>query len=253
VSGTLVGSESQAQVGWPLQYTKDDWFSAWVNGLRSPFHQNQPLHWLVTLGLTLPVIVSLAYWVWTGNEALLGVLALLVLGGTIKQLLQPVDDTLLATMAPWWPMLLGVYLRGGQLLLGFLRFPIFTQWTGRLAPILAGFMVVNSGLFMLRQLYVTAALSQQQGGVPEIISMASIEDKSTKSPNSQGFWETITRKIPKKAESVKTPLMSETTGKVVKLQPNQHETSAQVAPAEESVSLAPLPSVNLLKLKKRVR
>jgi len=243
VSGTLVGSESQAQVGWPLQYTKDDWFSAWVNGLRSPFHQNQPLHWLVTLGLSLPVIVSLAYWIWTGNEALLGVLALLVLGGTIKQLLQPVDDTLLATMAPWWPMLLGVYLRGGQLLLSFLHFPIFTQWTGRLAPILAGFMVVNSGLFMLRQVYVTAALSQQQGGGTESISMISLAGKSMMTPNSQGLMAIFKRKSPPKAEPEKTKLLSETTGDVVKLQPNQHETSAQVAPAEEAVSLAPLPSI----------
>ena len=46
-----------------------------------------------------------------------------------------------------------------------------------------------------------------------------------------------------KAAPEKTPLMSEATGKKVKLQPNQHETSAQVSPAEESVSLAPLPSI----------
>jgi hypothetical protein len=241
VSATLMGSESQAQVGWPLQFTKDDWFSAWVNGLRSPFHQNQPVHWLVTLGLTLPVVVSLAYWLWTGNEALLGVLALLVLGGTIKQLLQPVDDTLLATMAPWWPMLLGVYLRGGQLLLGFLHFPIFTQWTGRLAPILAGFMVVNSGLFMLRQLYVTAALSQQQGGNPnESINMMSLAGKSMMSSPSKGLWATLKRKNPPKAAPPKTELISENSGQIVKLEPNQHEATAQVAPAEEAISLAPL-------------
>ncbi|MCX5920852.1 MAG: hypothetical protein NTW61_05985 [Candidatus Melainabacteria bacterium] len=241
VSATLVGSESQAQVGWPLQFTKDDWFSAWVNGLRSPFHQNQPLHWLVTLGLTLPVLVSLGYWLWTGNEALLGVLALLVLGGTVKQLLQPVDETLLATMAPWLLMLLGVYLRGGQLVLGFLHFPIFTQWTSRLAPILAGMMVINSGLFMLRQLYVTAALSQQQGGAEGNISLMATAGKTYMEKPTEGFWSLLNKKVPKKAELPKEKLVSTTSGQAVKLQPNQHESSAEVASSEEAISLAPLP------------
>jgi hypothetical protein len=246
VTATLVGAESQAQVGWPLQFTKDDWFSALINGLRSPFHQNQPLHWLIALGIALPVLVSLAYWVWTGNEALLGVLALFVLGGTIKQLLQPVDDTLLATMAPWWPMLLGVYLRGGQLLLGFLHFPIFTQWTGRLAPMLAALMVINASLFMLRQLYVTAAISQQQGsgGTMESINMMSIEGKTIMTPPSKGLWEALKQSVPqqqKQTVAISPTLVNEHTGTMVKLRPNQHETSAEKATADAVVSLNPLP------------
>lgn len=251
VSGTLVGSEAQSQVGWPLQYTKDDWFSSLVNGLRSPFHQNQPLHWLATLALAVPVLASLGYWVWSGKEALLGVLACLVAGGVIKQFLQPVDDTLLASMAPWLPMLLGVYLRGGQLVLGWLKLPIFTQWGGRLAPILAGLMVINTGLFMLRQFYVTAALSQQQPDSQNIGMVATAgkdfmkaEGGATNNGGLLGFFKkkSVTDSVAQQA----TALMS-TAGKRVKLEPGQHEVAAVSANQTETTMeeptnvLAPIP------------
>jgi hypothetical protein len=246
VSGTLVGSESQSQVGWPLQYTKDDWFSSLVNGLRSPFHQNQPLHWLTTLVLSIPVLAGLVYWAWSGKEALLGVFACLVVGGVLKQFLQPVDDTLLATMAPWLPMLLGVYLRGGQVFLGWFKLPIFTQWGGRLAPILAGLMVINTGLFMLRQFYVTAALSQQQPETQNIGMVATAGKgfmKEGSKPSTTGVFGFFAKHTSTDNNPQQAAKLVSSSGKRVKLEPGQHEiasTESTTVPEDASV-LAPIP------------
>jgi hypothetical protein len=57
----------------------------------------------------------------------------------------------------------------------------------------------------------------------------------------EGFWSLLNKKVPKKAELPKEKLVSTTSGQAVKLQPNQHESSAEVASSEEAISLAPLP------------